>query len=371
MSIELSLEQIGTVSPDAVEAWLRSRGWRVDGEVGPSGRFMCKTIGKSVESVLLATKTNAPRYASAMGLLIEQVADAEVISRENLLRDLTMAAYDVIRIRLVDADEGVVELDNAIKVVRESRAALVAAANAAAAKAPRKNYAGRMHEVVAGYAERVQLGQTERGSFIVPLLCPHSYDSEERPVLPTLWFGRRVTRKFASALSAIDEALGFGGGKEAMDAFASSTARGVSANMCAALGRLVEAGGRVEVGIRWALAEQEDYVPKPVQLHSSSAALLLKAAGHLAEADPPPSEPVVGFVTKLHQPDRAVVNAVIEGTWKNVHIDLPEEFRTLFSRAWEARTPLLIEGELGTDGKRIIMRALAGASPVEEPDESA
>lgn len=368
MSIELTLEQIGTVSPDAVEAWLRAREWHVDGGVGPSGRYMSKTVGRSVESVLLATKTNAPRYASAMGLLIEQVSDAEGISRESLLRDLTMAAYDVVRVRLVDADEGVVELDNAIKVVRESRAALVAAANAAAAKAPRKNYAGRMHEVVAGYAERVQLGQTERGSYVLPLLCPYTYDSEERPALPTLWFGRRVTRKFATALAAIDEALGFGGGKEAMDAFVRGTARGVSANMCSALGRLVEAGGRVELGVRWALAEQEDYTPKPVEFHASSAPLLLKAAGHLAEADPPPSEPVVGFVTKLHQPDRAVVNAVIDGGWKNVHIDIPEEFRTLFTKAWESRTPLVIDGELVADGKRITMRAMASATAVDDLD---
>lgn len=364
MSIELSLERIGTVSPEAVEAWLRGRGWRLDGDVGPSGRYMVKHTSAATECVLLATKTNAPRYASAMGLLIEQVAQIESMSRETLMRDLTMAAYDVVRVRLVEAEEGIVELDSALKVVKESRAALVAAANAAAAKTPRKNYAGRLHEVVAGYAERVQLGQTERGSFVIPLLCPHTYDVDDRAVLPTLWFGRRVTQKLASALSAVDEALGFGGGQEAMNAFVGSTARGVSANMCAALGRLVEAGGRVEVGVRWALADQEDYIPKPVELHASSAPLLMKAAAYLAEADPPPSEPIIGFVAKLHQPGKAVVNAVIDGDWRNVHIDIPEEFREMFSRAWEARSPLIVEGELVVDGKRITMRTLASASPI-------
>jgi hypothetical protein len=366
---EGTIAPVTAVSPDALQAFLLAHGWAPEGPRGPAGRFYSKPHSDVTSSVLVVTKPTSPHYQSATSLLIDKVADVEGLSREALLRDLTMAGFDVVRVRLVDADDSAVELDRIIKIVRESRSALTAAANAAASRMPRKNYAGRQPESVGEFAERVRLGQTERGSFVLPLLCPYSYDPSETLMIPREWFGRRVTKTFVSAVEAIDEALGYAGGREEIDAFIEGVPKGVSANMCAALARLAEAAGRIQLSVRWALPEPEPFAPRAVTIDSSASPVLLRAAAKMVEADPPRPEPLLAFVTKLHQPGHAIVETVIEGRHRNIHLEIPLELRDTFSRAWNDRQPLVIYGELGTDGNRLQMRTLHAALTAVEDDE--
>ncbi|HEX8579104.1 MAG TPA: hypothetical protein VF655_05865 [Allosphingosinicella sp.] len=367
---EGTVTPVSAVSPDALQAFLTARGWAPDGPQGPSGRYYTKEGSEVAGSVLVVTKPTSPHFRAATSLLIDKVADIEGLSREALLRDLTMAAFDVVRVRLVDADDAAVELDRVIKIVREARSALTAAANAAASRMPRKNYAGRQHESVGEFADRVRLAQTERGSFVLPLLCPYSYDPSETLMMPREWFGRRVTKTFVSAVEAVDEALGYAGGSNEFEAFLEGVPRGVSANMCAALARIAEAAGRIELSVRWALPEPELFAPRAVTIDSSAAPVLLRAAAKMVEADPPPPEPLLAFVTKLHQPGHAIVETVIEGRHRNIHLQIPLELRDTFSRAWNDRQPLVIYGELAAEGNRLHMRTLhAALAAVEDDDE--
>lgn len=352
MSSELLRSDLAAgLQPDAVQAYLRARGWEDDGPEGPGARAYVKHGAGTGAEVLVPTRPTAPDYGQVTSLLIERLAKIEGVSREVILRDLALAGYDVLRVRVLDADDGSVDLERGIAVFQQARAALVAAANAAAAKAPRRNYAGRQHESVGAFLERVKLGQTERGSYVVPLLTPYAFDVLNTTLLPGEWFGRRVMRKLTTSLTAVDKALS-AADLQSGQSFVDAAPQGVSANLCLALGRLVEAAGKVELSVRWASAEPEPSEAPPLRLVEQTAPALLRAAAHLAEADPPPAEPIVGFVTKLVGDD-AVVETWLDGRLRNVRLSIEERHRETFADAWQDRRRIYLDGKLEREGKRL------------------
>lgn len=367
MSSEITLAELNKrLQPDAVQAYLRSRGWVDDGSESPSARVYVKK-GVSGAEVIVPTRTAAPDFHKLTLVLVKQLARIEKCSEQAILRDLSFAGYDVLRLRIVGADDGALSLGTLISTVREARATIVAAASATASKAPRANYAGRQSEKVSAFIDKVRMGQTERGSFVVPLLIPFAFDVQEEPSIAREWFGRRVSRKLTSSFQAIETALAQSDGTDDMSAFSSATASGVSANLCQALGRLVEATGKVELGVRWAISEPEDIGPTSFTLTDTSAPTLFRAAAKLAETDPPPPEPVVGHVTKLGE-DTAIVSAWISGGLKSVTVAIPEHHRGVFADAWNGRLPVYLEGDLTYEGRKIKLGSLrtVGVAPAEE-----
>ncbi len=373
MSIEAAeKDTLVSLQPDAVQAYLRTRGWEDVGTEGPSARVYMKPEVGAKSEVLVPTKPSAPDYGVLTGMLVERVSRVERMTRGAVLHDLSLAGYDVLRIRITDADDGNLDLEKAVVVIKEARAALVAAAAATAAGAPRKNYAGRQHESVGAFVDQVRVGQTERGSFVVPLLSSYAFDVADNASLPGEWFARRVMKKLTSGLSAIDDVLGSSDGD--VENFTNATAKGVSANLCGALGRLVQHVGNVEIGVRWASAAPEP-VTRSVTLAEASSATLIRAAAKLAEADPPPSEPLIGFITQLDDAVAGPLATATLQTWidsklKNVVCYFDDTYRARFTDAWHSRRPIVIDGQLKLDGKRLAIREINDATLIDPQQET-
>lgn len=295
MRIEGShLGALESLQPTAVQQYLIGRGWTDDGPEGEWARAYVKK-GVPQAEVLLVTRASDPDYPRVLSLLLQRVAEVEQMTPEALVRELSFSAFDIFRVRLVDAEAGAVALDETLAVIREARSAILAAANATAANSPRRSYMGRQPEGVGEFMSRVRMGQTEVGSFVVPLLAPYTFDIGQASLFPRDWFGRQVMRKLTSGLQAVERALS----SASFEAFQEGASAGVSANLCQALGRMVSAAGRIQLSVKWAVVEPEFEVPSPITLVAGSDTTLLSAAAKLAEAEPPPSEPILGFVTKL------------------------------------------------------------------------
>lgn len=362
-------EMLETLQPDAVQAYLRARGWEDVGTEGPSARVYAKPELGSASELLVPTKPSARDYGRLTGILVDRIAFVEQMARAAVIQDLSFAGYDVLRVRIVEADDGSLDLEKIVVVVKEARAALVAAAAATAAGVPRKNYTGRQHESVGAFVDRIRVGQTERGSFVVPLLSPYAFDPDDGLTFPGEWFARRVMKKLTVGLGTVDRVLGASNGAT-VDSFLDATPQGVSANLCGALGRLVQAVGDIELGVRWASAAPEKPV-QTVKLARASASTLLRASSRLAEADPPPAEPFVGWITHLDNPRSvATAEAMVDGKLRNIRCYFDERMRADFATAWEQRRPLLLQGPIVREGKRLSVRQLAIAHPLDvEPDE--
>jgi hypothetical protein len=53
------------------------------------------------------------------------------------------------------------------------------------------------------------------------------------------------------------------------------------------------------------------------------------------EQDPPPPEPVAGFVTKLNDANsRATIEGEIGNQWRNIELAFDDRFRSVLATAW-------------------------------------
>lgn len=363
---------LNALQPDAVQAWLKARGWRDEGPEGPAARGYAKPDAGA--EILVPTRPTAPDFLKFMSILVERIADIEAMTPEAVVNDLGAAGYDVLRVRVVAAEGGSLDLDRALTVVQQARATLQAAAKAAASTVARRSYVGRQAESVTKLLEHVRIGQTERGSYVVPLLVPYAFDPSETPVFHD-WFARRSMRKLASGLDGVDRALAQVSDSQLSEPFAREAGAGVSADLCQSLGKLLSETGDVELSIRWAVAQPDALESRGVRFSVASAPTLLRAAQALREQDPPPPEPIVGMVTKLDDRPTGtlmVVEAEVDGRWRRVELVLNESFRSLASDAFKEYRPVVVEGPIQRQGKRLVMTSVDAFSllEVEDTDEA-
>jgi len=276
------------------------------------------------------------------------------------LFDLTLAPFDVIRVRSKDADDyGSVRFVEGVQLHEEARNALVAAARAATADVPRKAWKGRRPEAVNEYIDHVRLGQTERSSFSLTILSPYSFDPADQPqggLFSQEAFGRRVARQFAKALSAIEAALAEGV-TSPIPAFEKTVAAGVSADLCQSLAKLADNDVGAEVSISWSPAKP---VSEPVRLALTrqDAAVLNEVAREFARQELELGARLEGIITQIREDPKtfdgsATIEALVEGRLRRVHITgFLHNVRELLIDAFRNRKRIEVEGELTVEGNR-------------------
>jgi hypothetical protein len=194
------LETISALSPTHVAGYLRGHGWHDQGKYGPYGQLYSRSVGDRTFNVVLPRLGTIADFATRMKELINVVAEVESRRAAGVLFDLTLAPFDVIRVRSMDADAyGSIRFEQGLDLHEEAKRAVVAAANAAASEQPRKAWKGRRPDSVGQYLERLRLGQTENASFSLTVLSPYSFDpggQEQATLFEDQAFGRRVTLKW-------------------------------------------------------------------------------------------------------------------------------------------------------------------------------
>jgi hypothetical protein len=105
------------------------------------------------------------------------LAKAEGRTSAAVIFDLTLTAFDVIRVRSRDADEyGSVRFPEGVQLFEEAENLLVASARAASSEVPRRVWKGRRPESITEYLQRVRLGQTEKSSFSLTVMSPYAFE---------------------------------------------------------------------------------------------------------------------------------------------------------------------------------------------------
>ena len=99
-------------------------------------------------------------------------------------------------------------------------------------------------------------------------------------------FSRQVTRTLMEALAATGEAVALGQRGGDIGVFQERVSRGVSANLCRALSRLIQAGEGIDIGLSLALTRPARNVRAPTRARFEKDHALL-----LDEAAERPSEP--------------------------------------------------------------------------------
>ena len=264
------------VSPDALSAYALAAGWR-RGE--PYRVNSYSYGGKGLPEIIIPHTRNLGDYASVVANLIDTFAQLTEQDQTTVFRNLVTTDHDVVRIRADDIDHsGSLAVSAGADIIQCSRTLLLAAA--CSLDSPRPFYRTHEYKDANDYLNRVRLGQTDQGSFVVTLLSPVPLT---RTTVPNLLdygksrepFDRRVTKRLADALAEVRLRIGVDDAFDTRAFQASpnlmvvtpdvddadyesrgrlqvSVERGVSANLCEALAKLTKSLGEFEISVVWA-----------------------------------------------------------------------------------------------------------------------
>jgi hypothetical protein len=214
---------------------------------------------------------------------------------------------------------------------------------------------------------RVRLGQTERGSYVVTLLSPVPPELEP-PKQAAFWpdisddpYERQVTRRLMQGMEAAGNAVEQTTRGDGFSAFENAVSHGVSANLCEAAANLIEQGAGLDVSVTWAYTRQTPTKRWRRIFLPPEAKVLKEAARLFRDRQPRSDEKLEGYVIKLARPEdqpdgRIALRALVENRQVSIQIDLE---KALYEKAVEANKQQLaisITGDLIREGQRWRLR---------------
>ncbi len=181
MSAQANIETAGVVDPLGVRAYLAQHGWD---RIGSSHNEAMDVYALDDAIVHVPASGHFVDYTTRILQLVQTIAQTEKRPESAILRDLSLAGMDLVRVRLPQASEDhSIPLPQGATLLGEAVNLLLAAACAAFQPGQKRFRAGgnqRATECI----QAVRLGQTEPGSFVVNLLVPISPSlTEQEPML--------------------------------------------------------------------------------------------------------------------------------------------------------------------------------------------
>ena len=349
-------DALAAVSPAALAAYARAAGWSRTEDYGDHSDVYAS---EGAPEIVIPRTQRLGDYAGVVSRLIEIFAQAAGMDALALYRDLVTADRDVVRVRAAPEDgNGSVNLNDGVSLVTGARDMLLAAA--CSLREPRRFYRVGANQEARDYLRRVQLGQTEQGSFVVTLLSPvvpvptlfDSLDSmeEDQPI------ERRMTLRLLEALTATREATERASGGDG-GAFPKAVLRGTSANLCEALATLIEPFRGLDVGMTWARTCPMKVASETIRFGASDAPILREAARLFREREPRPDLSLVGHVQRLKRDDDEMDGTItlrtdIDGGVLSVEAVLSQPDYDRAIQAHKSRAPVVVKGDLERFGRR-------------------
>lgn len=363
--------------PFDVVSYLRATGWRRGG--GEARATIWLRDGDEPAEILVPEDRGLADFAARMADVLETLALVERRSQLEILHDLTIAGHDVIRLRANagDSGDGTIAIDAGTELIDNARDMLLAAA---AATAERRSYfPTRKPAIAMDYMDRVRLGQTEFGSYVVTLLSPvsPSLSSTAQQDLGLMEppYERKVTMTLARALDALRRAAADAASTGTDASFQSAVEDGVTANLCSAIAGMTEQLGNaaeLEIGLSWSPARPLTHdAPAKVRFGSDAAPLLREAARIMKDASPIEDYKVVGLVVGLKQrPEetqgRVQILSVSEEAPRSIRMTIDPSNYADAIRAHENRLPVMATGQLVRQGPVYTLEGVSDFMVLEE-----
>lgn len=374
---------LSTVNPTAVRAYLLGRGWQqVD---APADRPWSLWLAPArpdapAEEALVPHNPQLRDYGRRLRELVNTLEAVERRSPDFIARDMRLAGFDIVRIRLHTDGmgyDGVLPIEDAVEAVGRVRDMMMA--GACAAVSPRMYFPSRKPAKATEYMKRVRLGQTEPGSFVFNVLSPVAPElrtdvqSEAALELP---FERAVTSTLQTALTAIADASVRAGATSELQPFEAAIPRGVSANLCDALAGL--ALGRVndrnvDIAFSWAPTRTNTPVASRISLSQAAATIIRTAAQELKAKAPRDEFDVTGPVVKAsrepgQREGEVTVRAFVDDGVRLIRFAADEQQFDIATKALNDRKFLSAVGTLIREGRSFLLKSTVGVRIVEDDD---
>ena len=352
-------EWVVGVEPLGLRAYLTAGGWTRIEAFGERGDVYALE-GASSE-IVAPSSSELGDYGTRVLQIADILGKVEDRDPSTVLRDLSSAGVDLIRVAAQDDGQRSVPVDAGVTLVSMAREALLAAA--CAADRPQRAYRAGGIRKATDYLKTVRLGHTEGGSYVITLLSPVGPsldDGEQLGIFPELAeepYARQVTRMLAQGLAGTRQAVDLADRDKGIGAFEERVDVGVNANLCKAIANLLKDRERVGVGVGWALTRRSPPPRSPVVFRAREAPVLEEASRVLTERQDRPNETVSGYVRALKREEgehkgRATMKAVVDGALVSVQVEFPPGDYTRIVDAHDKRLDITLDGDLRRVGQR-------------------
>ena len=348
---------LSKVTPHALRVYVEAHGWRKVESYGDIGDVYA--YGRESPEIVVPMSPHFADYSLRLGQMVTILAHTEEREREAVLRDLSMADFDLVRVRLPESRaDGSILLDTAVVMIRQSRNMLLAAA--CSALRPQPAFEVGKYPRAKSFVSDVRVGQTERGSFVINLLSPALPAFRPRTSdTPTAEpFPRRVMNKLVSGLQATRESVDLGyHRRHDFAVFEYGVDNGVSANLCDAVRGMLNKVSGIDISVNWALTYPRPGEQALVHFHESDIPILKDASQTLKERQDRPNEHVVGYVNSLARQrsdyrGRATIRSLIGDSMSSIRVDFgPENYHNIVD-AHGRRRMISVRGDLIRIGRQ-------------------
>jgi hypothetical protein len=256
------LEATPPAAIQSVKAFLVRRGWaRQNVETNLPVEFW----GLGRNEVMVPANPEASDFTRRWLDLLRDLSSALETPMADVSQELWTAGYDVLEVRAAHTSERnyTLALTDAVDLLTNVRSMVVAAG---CSTLDRRPYHGKSRPKAAlDEARAVRVGQTKRGSYVIPILSPvadpavSARDAEDLNLLPEIereLYPRRVMRTLANSLSVLHD-LGVGASSvPSVPVLAEAvSSAGVSAELSASLAGMLEARdvSGLDFSLRWSL----------------------------------------------------------------------------------------------------------------------
>lgn len=352
-----------------VATYLRTRGWQRLEHPGSDVSYWRRDFeGERVE-LLLPHRSEWADYEDRMTTLVGTLAAVERRSALGLLHDLSTASADLVRMRAITGSlgDGTISVGDGQRLLECLRRVFLAAA--CTAVEPRRAYHRRKFAEATKFVDRLRLGQTEHGSYVLTALCPvppalhvgggSIGEIEQEEPEP---FERQVTRTLATALAGLESAALQGSLGSTIEPFEREVERGVSADLCEAIALLGESDAieQVDFDIAWSPGRAAPAAPRRASFSRPVFSVIRSAGASFRERTPVEDFELEGITTHITRPGEALrgeakILAVIDGRQRLITVPVDGADWEIASRSMTERVLLRCEGELRRVGSAYVL----------------
>ena len=330
--------ELDGISPQMVQTYLLAHGWEKIEPYGDKADFFA--LGHDGPQILVLASSHFSDYNMRLWQILDTLSNIEERDSLEILRDLSWASFDMVRVGNVESmEDDWIPVDKGLGLIQESRNLLWASAYSVIS--PQPAFLTRGTAEVVEYLRAVQLSPTGQNGFLVNLLSP---------IEP---FPRRAVEMLTTGLQATREAAIQVNRSTDFRDFEDWVSMGVSANLCSAVGNLVdyENGSGLNISIQWALVKQGPESSSNFRFTKSDAPALKEAASILKDRREHDDERISGYVTGLarrvlNRQGSVTIRSVFGKGHRNIRVNFNPDDYSRIAQAHDNRRVVSVVGSL-------------------------
>ncbi|MFE6025609.1 hypothetical protein [Streptomyces niveus] len=344
--------------PEEIRSYLKVTGWAPvsGGDVAE----LWSLPGPADEVVLVPMKPGAPDFAKRTRILVQDLARVEFAETQTVHDAIATVYNDVTDLRAShpSMSDGSIPLQSGYELFVSAKRLRVASA---AATIRRQGHFRNFPTRARDQARDVRLGQTRRGSYIVPIISqarsPEDVYSPGQDHIDVQFeetlFDRRVTATMSRALGVLADMAG-ADHEPTPSEINDSIGEGVSYELCQALARVVntESVNSLDVAFNWSrVAAPPPGTPAHVEFNREAIEVVDLVSEQLKTKIYTREHLIYGVVTDLSRhPDddtgRVGVQTLIQRRSRTVWMDLPDREYHTAVHCHDAGIPVRVRGTL-------------------------